>query len=127
MPVVDFMEVNDKTDKCVHILRIFLIRLDHTPCPSLRPASSAPPPALSRSYILSPVADVGLGQLCGEGLQVRLEGAPWAASDGRGQDLEAGAGGRLPQSGQDQPQEHFWADEGADQLRGPGTLWAQGH
>lgn len=79
-------------------------------------------PHRPHSYVLRPLADVSAGQLRGHGLQVRLQGFSRAAPEDRGEDQEAGGGGRLLQHWPDELQKHLGADERPDQLRGPGTL-----
>lgn len=50
-------------------------------------------PTHSHAYLLSPLTDVRLGQLRGNGLQMWLEGFPRAAPDDRSEDQEAGGRG----------------------------------
>jgi hypothetical protein len=81
-----------------------------------------PTPIMVPAYVFRPLADVCLGQLPGDDLDVWAEGIPWAATDDRGKDQEAGGGGRLLQHGQDQLQKHFRADERPNQLCRPRAL-----
>lgn len=77
-------------------------------------------------YALRALADVRLGQLRGQGLQVRPEGFPGAAPNDGSEDQQARGAGRPLQQGQQQLQCHLWADEGADELCGPRALRRHG-
>lgn len=73
-------------------------------------------PLPAHAYVFRALADVGLGQLRGDDLDVRPKGFPRAAANDGGEDQEARGGGRLPQRRQDQLEKHLRADEGPDEL-----------